>query len=234
MSNQGLTSLDGIENLPKALQDASHGQIDVSQPHTLKLHNNYLREIPDGALSPFIGLKVLDASNNRLQVFPINPQEPAVIEELELSHNDFTELPVGSLDKYTSLKKLFLVDNKITRVQDKVFDELSSLEEVHLEYNKISNIGSKIFVRNPLLRVIHLQFNNIPHLPLTLFDGLTLLTEIDLTGNMLDMPALEHYKFPESAQIAYRPQRVPPLRILAAMAYQKSFLENLGLEMLNK
>ena len=72
-----------------------------------------------------------------------------------------TSLPAGIFDDLTSLRRLYLKDNRLTALPAGIFDKLSALEEVILTYNGDSQLDSGLFEHNPKLFITYLNGPNL-------------------------------------------------------------------------
>ncbi|XP_071814044.1 uncharacterized protein [Apostichopus japonicus] len=108
----------------------------------IELHFSYndLRSMPS-RLRNFVELKVLDLSNNKLQVLPNNTfTEDHKLETLNLSNNYLNRVGNGAFNGLQHLKVLDLERNELNTIPEDVFlpltNVISSQGEIYLSRNK--------------------------------------------------------------------------------------------------
>jgi len=165
------------------------------------LSNNQLEITSQFAFDSFENLKVLNLSNNRIQLYPsysnyrnryeynrgspyewLSEKLGRTLEVLDLSHNRVDKLPGHLLSQFTNLKKLILDGNSII---DFWVDEihLPKLEELSIQGCSINNMYGKFYNSFPNLKKLLMRNNkmyqfpqlyNVPH-----------LKYVDLTGSQI-------------------------------------------------
>nr|XP_022914896.1 tsukushin-like [Onthophagus taurus] len=78
------------------------------------------------------------------------------IEVLDLSYNRIRKVKETDIERYSSLKYLYLTDNTITEIEEKALSKLTSLELLHLSYNPLLAIPKTIF-QLPSLKKLYIS-----------------------------------------------------------------------------
>jgi len=73
------------------------------------------------------------------------------LQKLHLDYNRLTRLPDNCLSNLTALSSLSAPRNAITQLQDGLFDGLDKLAKLSLSYNQISSIGLRVFNGSAML-----------------------------------------------------------------------------------
>lgn len=122
--------------------------IKLTKLKKLSVRSNKLKTIPESVFY-LPSLTELDLWGNQINTFPILTSEKLpVLEDINLSMNDFYDFPTG-VEKLVRLKKLRLENNKLSRVSDVVF-KMQSLEYIYLFHNNIFKIDLKLPVATKL------------------------------------------------------------------------------------
>ena len=189
----------------------------------LELGGNMLTQIsPDSGFTsvlnnPFLQLPYLSQlglSNNSLANFPARIlQENRQLSILDLSQNDFTEIPniystarlelnldenrIRDLDENAfkncaDVKKLFLNSNQISRVVGASIGQLKQLKTLELRGNVLRDLP--IFVSSRLVN-IDLSYNMIQYITPTTFNDSKSLSKINLENNELSQIQESVFKF---------------------------------------
>ncbi|XP_065076627.1 chaoptin-like isoform X2 [Ochlerotatus camptorhynchus] len=153
----------------------------------LKLSNNMISDIPTDLFRNVYGLRVLEMAYNNLKYLPDGLILEEGLEKLDLSHNQFTKIPVTSLsnlaalalceldlshnhigaihsidlsNKFRSLSVLDLSNNRLVRLEDAAFATLPRLSLLDLSHNDELEVMGKAFIglENSL---IELRLNNV-------------------------------------------------------------------------
>lgn len=151
----------------------------------LRLDNNQLSVMSEGAWARCPGLLVLSLSNNSLngsESLPNGVFSPlGHLRTLKLDHNQLTSVPLGLP---LSIKELYLKGNLIEHFTGGAFDGTSELLVLDLSANRLTNKG---LPRDALLKATHLESLNLEgnrlkqvprHLPLS-------LKTLNLEGNLI-------------------------------------------------
>ncbi|XP_030753584.1 protein artichoke isoform X2 [Sitophilus oryzae] len=185
---------------------------ELPQLQMLRLDENYLDVLEDGAFVDLPMLTSLHLSNNRIRelqqgAFDRVPR----LRNLNLSGNVLRRIHPDSFlpDSGNKLEELLLVDNKISHVADLriildalprlVFLDMSynnleaipfgslrghqTLEHLNLDYNNIHLIDREAFVAMPALRELRLKNNSLSNTLISPLWNLPQLKGLDLSGN---------------------------------------------------
>jgi len=129
----------------------------------LDLSKNRISYLPD-QLGDLLNLKVLNLSRNQLdeKSFPQSMQRLQMLEEVNLSSNNLTEIPSFILD-LPRIKVLHIAENKITSLPEKI-GQMTSLERLYVGKNGLVNIPRQISqISN--LKVLSLANNSLQSVP---------------------------------------------------------------------
>nr|XP_029727427.1 LOW QUALITY PROTEIN: toll-like receptor 6 [Aedes albopictus] len=155
--------------------------------HTLlemDLSNNYLKDITRGALAKISGLRFLHMAHNKLEkIFQI----PISLNQLNLAHNEISEIPDKTWPTMNSLLSLDLSYNKLqNNLQRGSFFGLLTLQHLNLEANEISEIPRDSLADLGTMQYLYLRDNNITSLTKAAFGKLPILFELQLMNNGLN------------------------------------------------
>ncbi|XP_048109416.1 LOW QUALITY PROTEIN: podocan [Alosa alosa] len=143
LSGNGLHALP--LGLPRSLQ-------------VLKVKDNQLNSIPDGALAGMSKLKEINLANNQLKLNSIYQgawQEVTELTTLDLSGNLLSHVPP---DLPESLEFLHLQNNRISRLPDTAFDGTPNIKGIFLRFNPLSVNAVK---ESSFAHLVHLQVLDI-------------------------------------------------------------------------
>ena len=177
---QGIWSFLPNEFVESALRASSGLQIQhliLKQHHLSRLPVNF-SALQTGL--PF-SLSTLDLSHNQFTTLPVVVCDLRALTELYLNHNCISQLPnqIAHLEK---LETLQLQGNRLP-VLPACVCFLASLKSLNAEDNEIKTISSEIRHLKQL-KTLHLKCNKITHLPET-FTELPNLEELHLSNNEL-------------------------------------------------
>lgn len=160
--------------------------------NTLSLNYNNLTTIPASTLKDLSSLQNLYLEGNSIQKLSrrsFGPTGMPIVFDLNLSHNNISQLADGSFEGLlqllklnlsynqlqeispetfrglVSLQELDLSNNRLTRLENKTksaLDDLLSLERANLSFNKLSMITGKTFISSAYVpqRLVHLDLSN--------------------------------------------------------------------------
>ncbi|EFN73031.1 Chaoptin [Camponotus floridanus] len=128
----------------------------------LLLSWNEIMDIPAEALRPLKKLRLVDLSHNKLRTLSDNMFIDSNIESLDLSHNQFTRLPIKSmsLTSAASLANLDMSWNILSGIHstDTIF-RLKNLVWLDLSYNRLVRLDDGVFSDLPHLAHLDLSHN---------------------------------------------------------------------------
>lgn len=166
----------------------SNGFVRMRQLIELRLQNNQIEDVEEGAFGGLNQLKLLNLSSNRLVTLPFrlftgNPH----LRELHLQNNSITAL---SPSLFSTLDELLLLDlsrNGLSSlsIKDAVFGGLVRLMVLKLSFNALSFIDPLVFSNLMSLQALQLDNNRIENLHPEAFVSLSNLHVLDLTRNRL-------------------------------------------------
>jgi hypothetical protein len=150
-----------------------------------------LRAITSLENDPFAGMGALEElhlTGNRISVLPVETFDALTslkILEMQAQQIPMSTLQLGVFDALTSLKHLRLDGNSMGNLPLHIFDALTSLEVLELMGNSISTLPPGIFRALTSLLYLDLSFNSISALPLGIFNQLTSLRSLALRTNSI-------------------------------------------------
>ncbi|XP_041967243.1 leucine-rich repeat-containing protein 4.2 [Alosa sapidissima] len=180
----GLTSLNTLELFDNRLTVIPSGAFEyLSKLRELWLRSNPIESIPsyafnrvpslmrldlgelrkleyisDGAFEGLYNLKYLNLGMCNLREMP-NLSPLVGLEELEISENFFPEIKPGSFRGLKVLKKLWIMNSKITLIERNAFDDVTGLVELNLAHNNLSSLPHDLFAPLSYLVELHLHHN---------------------------------------------------------------------------
>lgn len=122
----------------------------------------------------------IDCSYKDYKVADLSLLLPLYIDSLDLSWNALDSVPIFTSD---SLHQLNLRHNNISQLVSGNFKQLTSLRELYLGWNSIGKLESGSFDGLPHLQVLDLAHNNLHLLPGHLFAPLLVLGTLDISWN---------------------------------------------------
>uniref|UniRef100_A0A673K2N5 Non-specific lipid-transfer protein-like n=1 Tax=Sinocyclocheilus rhinocerous TaxID=307959 RepID=A0A673K2N5_9TELE len=136
--------------LPKSLQ-------------VLKVKDNQMAEVPEGALMGMSSLRELYLTNNQLKLNSIYQgawQELSALTTLDLSLNMLSHIPS---DLPESLEFLHLQNNRISSVSDTAFLNTPNIKGIFLRFNRLSvhSVSEESFSHLSRLQVLDIGHGNI-------------------------------------------------------------------------
>lgn len=186
-------------------------------------------------------LQRLDLSGNNLSSLVLGDKTPfgddsgavGVFEQLielmdlDLSHNQITDLPRSSFNGLTKLRFLNLASNRLSIIPFQVFHSVDLVQHLDLSHNQLVTFLDNFFVENKALNILSLRNNSMEKLTKYTFAGLDRLTHLDLSENRL--LSIDRYSFDSLAEL-----RVLNVARNKLMAVHVTLFQKLGhLEYLN-
>ncbi|KAK6760744.1 hypothetical protein RB195_021988 [Necator americanus] len=199
-------------NGAEAVQLLRDNQALLGLIQSLTMHYANLRSIPPRFLAGLY-IKRLDLSYN--QMVEVHPEAfsgmSPVVQELILTHNNLTKIPVNAMATLSTILRVDLSNNSIANISDRdTIPSLPKLYDINLGTNKIYSIHSAAFrnVRDSIqiinlghnclnsvpsssirglkqLQALHMQKNNITALEALNFLNLPVLNLLNLAGNKI-------------------------------------------------
>ena len=112
-------------------------------------------------------LTILEITNSRLSIVPEAICQMTTLQELNLTNNIITDLPVDCFTKLSRLMKLRLSYNRISKLGVGVIERLQKLELLDLGYNILDKIDPRVFSnKSDLISLSYISFfnNQLTHL----------------------------------------------------------------------
>uniref|UniRef100_A0A8C4XZ06 LRRNT domain-containing protein n=1 Tax=Gopherus evgoodei TaxID=1825980 RepID=A0A8C4XZ06_9SAUR len=174
-----------------SLYEVPHGIAQKTE--TLILNDNHLTLISPEVFQHLLNLTFLGLANNKLSLQNDSFDNIGKsILSLDLSGNNFTDLPLSLLDStififdpIPNLKILVLSHNEISHLPEGLFDNLKSLNDLLLDYNNFTEISHAIFTTLHNLEHFSVSKNRIQTIPPLLFASRFTLRKLDLSSNLL-------------------------------------------------
>lgn len=114
---------------------------------------------------------------------------------LDLSHKNLTSLDgLQNIPNIESIHNLNLSHNNLTQIPDNIFNKLKNVKVLNLSHNKLIKLPNKIFDNLIKLEIINISENQLTSLSENIFLKLKELTSIDLLNNYLDLQVLKCLK----------------------------------------
>ena len=110
-------------------------------------------------------LLTLTITKSLLTHVPRSVCQLTTLRELYLVNNRLARLPDNCLTNLSNLVRFSAYDNAIETLQDGVFDGLTKLQYLYLSWNRISSIGLSVFATSSNLFTLSLSENNLTHVP---------------------------------------------------------------------
>ncbi len=152
LSGKGLTTLDGIEQLP-----------GLNFLQVLLLNNNNITGLTPGIFQDLISLERLSLDHNKLNSLPIGVfRELKNLKLLGLSENQLTSLAPETFQGLTALRELSLYMNKLSVLASGAFQGLPNLISLHLFKNQLSLLDPGVFDGLIALQTLTINRNAIP------------------------------------------------------------------------
>ena len=165
--------------------------------HTLRLSQNQITEIPQGAFSigaPDPDLRLVFLDNNKISTIHPDAFDPLVpsLVTVDLNANSLTTLPDGLFDGQRALRSVNLADNFIDRLPSRIFSGIPTLRILSLGNNLLTSDSLGFLDNATNLQSLRLNNNLITS------DGPG--PDIDLDPNTFSSHAqLEHISLAENA-----------------------------------
>ncbi|EEY53275.1 uncharacterized protein PITG_06916 [Phytophthora infestans T30-4] len=179
-----LQSLRSLNLSFNALSTLPDGVGAIPKLQELNFKSNTLGSLPS-AVNNLSGLVILNGDNNALRWLPSGCGEHwALLEELRLTHNRLTVLPV-TMGLLRSLRRLHLSNNRLTALPLEL-GALTRLRELDVSWNQLTSIPDELGCLESLTS-LDLSHNELLTFPRTLM-MLTRLTSLRCSHNSLTTP----------------------------------------------
>lgn len=175
----------------KSLELTGSSLHGLKELQVLNLADNNIRALPDGVFCSLENLQTLNLTRNRIRSserigFNVPECSNSELQNLDLSYNDLRSLNENSgFSRLRRLQQLNLTHNNISEISGEALAGLVSLKVLNVANNKIGTLPQGLFAGSPELKEIHLQNNSLFSLAKGLFHRLEQLLVLDLSGNQL-------------------------------------------------
>ncbi|GJQ72328.1 hypothetical protein Trydic_g3415 [Trypoxylus dichotomus] len=153
------------------------------------VHSN-LKKFTVNSNQPLI-VNTLNLSwNNLSDISSMNLHNMVELSNLNLSHNPLFQVKSPSINLFQNTLRLQLLDLSSTGIQKLdlgIFSRLSGLRALYLSENNLTTLPKGIFLDLISLNQLYLNGNHLKHFQ---YDGLPRLSTIDLSANLLTCHAL--------------------------------------------
>ncbi|XP_058821803.1 chaoptin [Topomyia yanbarensis] len=129
----------------------------------LKMSNNMISEIPSELFRNVRSLRILEMARNNLKSLPDNLILEEGLEYLNLSHNQFSKIPITSLSNLAALTlcEFDLSHNQITAIHSvDLSNKFRSLSMLNLSHNRLVRLEDATFATVPRLSLLDLSHNS--------------------------------------------------------------------------
>ncbi|XP_058980029.1 toll-like receptor Tollo [Musca domestica] len=151
----------------------------------LKLEENYIDHIPDGAFTDLTNLHTLILSNNRISTIGPNTFRGLYgILVLSLDYNRISKIDTQALKNCSSIQDLHLNGNKLQTIPD-ALSYVPLLKTLDLGENLITSIENTSITAMENLYGLRLTENAIDYIRRGVFDRMTSLQILNLSGNKI-------------------------------------------------
>lgn len=184
-------SLDSFKNLPKVKQIFLDGnplevlECSFSNVTEFSLHENMIIVKREDHASFSVHLdwwkvQQLVFSSNRIRSYNLLRRLENSVQELNLDHNELTQIGEGDLATFTNLFVLDMSHNRISTIHYEAFDRLSKLHTLNLAHNCIQHLSGVLFNSLRSITSITLTTNLLTYFPIPGWDNQTnLITQTE-------------------------------------------------------
>lgn len=189
-------SLDSFKNLPKIKQIFLDGnplevlECNFSNVTEFSLHENMIIIKREDHASFSVHLdwwkvQQLVFSSNKIRSYNLLRRLENSVQELNLDHNELSQIGEGDLATFTNLFVLDMSHNRISSIHYEAFDRLSKLHTLNLAHNCIQHLSGVLFNSLRSITSITLTTNLLTYFPIPGWDNQTNLitqTEYHVSG----------------------------------------------------
>uniref|UniRef100_A0A7E4VMT8 PPM-type phosphatase domain-containing protein n=1 Tax=Panagrellus redivivus TaxID=6233 RepID=A0A7E4VMT8_PANRE len=167
-----------LESLPEWVTD-------LNRIVTISAHHNLLTKLPYRILMNVHSLRHLLVGNNKLTKLP-DIVENCSIEVMNVENNFIQKLPVELFKSAHQLRHLNLTNNRLLDLPaPNAFFDLNRLQTLRLSGNQLSETCMHAIVACRRLRLLDISYNQFRFFNDSALSQLTLLEEINISGNRL-------------------------------------------------
>jgi len=131
----------------------------------------------------------------------------SVLESIDLSDGEVSEIEDGAFYGPAKLKKLNLSGNNLRKLPRDLFPKNNAISEIDLSNNQIEALSRSTFKNLQHLRKLDLSNNQLTELDGSIFADMIHLQELDLTGNPIGSISEEFFaSLPQGLQLSFDDQ----------------------------
>ncbi|CAH1397409.1 unnamed protein product [Nezara viridula] len=161
---------------------------DIATMVRLDLQSNALQEFSLSAFhnvtAPYLPLSLNLSRNEISNLLVAETMRSVCIHTIDLSHNQIIAVPKDFFQEiYTSIRRIYLGYNRISKLDETAFGNLSPLQALSLQHNSIVSLRKRAFVGLPNLQILDLSHNHIEQIHMEQFKSLPNLRIVDLSYN---------------------------------------------------
>lgn len=154
--------------------------------HDVILSDLQFKTLPTGAFKNMGQVRLIEISlGSRMEIQENAFDNLTSLEKIVMTKNNITKLP-RMFRNVSSLREIYFEDNNIVTFERGVFKPLKNLNYLTLDNNKIETLSAYYFDGLVELNSLDLRFNQIKHLPSRVFEQLTKLEILDLSHNQIE------------------------------------------------
>lgn len=155
---------------------------------SLDLSNNQIENVHNEAFRNLIYLQNLNISNNKIETlnpksFLISDSRNGLVQELDLSNNQLIELS-SELNDLTTLRRLHLQNNKLSKMADDCFMSLKNLEYLNLQNNHLTFLNLTL-TNLKMLKTLDISYNHLIKLSGYEINRMSAIVEFNASHNAL-------------------------------------------------
>lgn len=168
-----------LHSLPRQIFDG------LSNLESLNLAGNSLSALPKGIFHKLHKLRYLNLNGNNIGNVSRDAFSQCSIEELYLDSNEISDIHIETFKNLSTIKVLSIRNNKIDKLNSKLFTVMDRLERIYLSGNKLRSLPVGLFSKNSAIREIDLADNTLEKIDATIFPAENKLIKLWLQGNQL-------------------------------------------------
>ena len=193
---RGLHKLEVLDVSHMSLKYVQDGAFkDLVNMWKLNINNNEMRSLPENLFRPLGGLEWLDLSGCHLVQIPNLKGLPSQMAFLSFSGNHIKDITSMAEMGVTSIRRLHLQQNRISKIPATVFQTIA-VQEIDCSNNKVLEIESNSFTAcRGFLTYLILYSNQIRFISSNAFKNLTHIDAIVLSGNNINKIHPETFKY---------------------------------------
>ena len=157
--------------------------ITLKHLKSLDLTRNYIDSINSGTFMYNMKLEWLSLADNPTFTLPNKSFHIPNLLFWNLSYCNIQNIHLDTFKEIGKLRQLYLNNNKIVLLNNRVFRYLNQLQTLDLCYNALQNIDAQVFSPLSELRSLSLCHNNVGRIDITFLHAVIRIGKVDLEGN---------------------------------------------------